>query len=230
MQVRWRSACCSWCSGVTAFVVFVEKAQRRIPVDYAGSQVGARNVGETSHLPLKINMSGVIPPIFASSLLLFLGDARGSPAADALGPAPPAMQDVGVPRRATASRCTWRIYAVPDHLLLLTSTRAEPPTTSRVRALSRAAPPGRAQRRYIGPGADAPDAVGRVYVTAVCLIPGRLPMRRALSRFGWHLAPHRGGGGHGLHGAATCTRCRTTTRGFSRKGTCLGDGRSGSGG
>ena len=58
--------------GVTSFCVFVERAQRRIPVDYAKKQVGRRMMqGQTTHLPFKLNMSGVIPPIFASSLLLF---------------------------------------------------------------------------------------------------------------------------------------------------------------
>ncbi len=58
--------------GVTAFVVFVERAQRRIPVNYAKRQVGRRMfAGQSSHLPFKLNMSGVIPPIFASSILLF---------------------------------------------------------------------------------------------------------------------------------------------------------------
>jgi preprotein translocase subunit SecY len=58
--------------GVTAFCVFVERAQRRIAVNYAKRQVGRKMYGgQTSHLPFKLNMSGVIPPIFASSLLLF---------------------------------------------------------------------------------------------------------------------------------------------------------------
>jgi preprotein translocase subunit SecY len=58
--------------GVTAFCVFVERAQRRITVHYAKRQVGRRlYAGQSSHLPFKLNMSGVIPPIFASSLLLF---------------------------------------------------------------------------------------------------------------------------------------------------------------
>ena len=58
--------------GVTGFVVFMERAQRRIPVNYAKRQQGRRMyAGQTSHLPFKINMSGVIPPIFASSLILF---------------------------------------------------------------------------------------------------------------------------------------------------------------
>ena len=57
---------------VTAFVVRVESGQRRIAVNYAKRMVGRRMVaGQSSHLPFKLNMSGVIPPIFASSLLLF---------------------------------------------------------------------------------------------------------------------------------------------------------------
>ena len=58
--------------GVTALVVFVEKGQRRILVNYAKRQVGNRLYGgQSSFLPLKLNMSGVIPPIFASSIILF---------------------------------------------------------------------------------------------------------------------------------------------------------------
>jgi preprotein translocase subunit SecY len=57
---------------VTAFVCFVERGQRRILVNYAKRQVGNKIYGgQSSHLPLKINMSGVIPPIFASSIILF---------------------------------------------------------------------------------------------------------------------------------------------------------------
>jgi preprotein translocase subunit SecY len=58
--------------GVIGFVVFMERAQRRIAVHYAKRQQGRRlYAGQTSHLQFKINMSGVIPPIFASSLILF---------------------------------------------------------------------------------------------------------------------------------------------------------------
>jgi preprotein translocase, SecY subunit len=57
---------------VTGFVVFVERGQRRITVNYAKRQVGRKMyAGQSSHLPLKLNMSGVIPPIFASSIILF---------------------------------------------------------------------------------------------------------------------------------------------------------------
>jgi preprotein translocase subunit SecY len=57
---------------VTGFVVFMERGQRRITVNYAKRQQGRKMfAGQTSHLPLKVNMAGVIPPIFASSLILF---------------------------------------------------------------------------------------------------------------------------------------------------------------
>ncbi len=57
---------------VTGIVVFVEKGQRKILVNYAKRQVGRKVYGgQSSHLPLKLNMSGVIPPIFASSIILF---------------------------------------------------------------------------------------------------------------------------------------------------------------
>lgn len=57
---------------VTGFVVFVERGQRRIAIHYAKRQQGGKlYMPQSSHLPLKINMSGVIPPIFASSILLF---------------------------------------------------------------------------------------------------------------------------------------------------------------
>ncbi len=58
--------------GVTYFVVFVERGQRRIQVTYLKRQQGGRVMApQTTHIPFKLNMSGVIPPIFASSLLLF---------------------------------------------------------------------------------------------------------------------------------------------------------------
>ena len=57
---------------ITAFVVFMERGQRRITVNYAQRQRGRKMyAGQSSHLPLKVNMAGVIPPIFASSIILF---------------------------------------------------------------------------------------------------------------------------------------------------------------
>ena len=56
---------------VIAFIVFIERSQRRITIQYPKRQVGNKMTGgESSHLPLKLNVSGVIPPIFASSILL----------------------------------------------------------------------------------------------------------------------------------------------------------------
>ena len=65
-------------AGVTYFVVFVERGQRRIQVTYPKRQQGGRVMApQTTHIPFKLNMSGVIPPIFASSLLLFPATIAG---------------------------------------------------------------------------------------------------------------------------------------------------------
>ena len=65
-------------AAVTAFVVFVERGQRKILVNYAKRQVGNKIYGgQSSHLPLKLNMAGVIPPIFASSIILFPATVAG---------------------------------------------------------------------------------------------------------------------------------------------------------
>ncbi len=58
--------------GVIAFICFVERGQRRIPIQYAKRLVGNRvGAAQSTHLPLRVNMAGVIPPIFASSILMF---------------------------------------------------------------------------------------------------------------------------------------------------------------
>lgn len=63
---------------VTALVVFVERGQRKITVNYAKRQVGNKVMGgQSTHLPLKLNMAGVIPPIFASSIILFPASLAG---------------------------------------------------------------------------------------------------------------------------------------------------------
>ncbi len=72
-------------AGVIAFIVFMERAQRRVVVQYPKRQVGSRMFGgDSTHMPLKVNTAGVIPPIFASSILLipatisgFSGDRGG---------------------------------------------------------------------------------------------------------------------------------------------------------
>jgi preprotein translocase subunit SecY len=73
---------------IIGFVVFMERAQRRIIIQYPKRQVGQRVYGgESSHMPLKINTSGVIPPIFASSILLIPATVIGFSHAAATGPA-----------------------------------------------------------------------------------------------------------------------------------------------
>ncbi len=58
--------------GTLAFIVFMERGQRRIPIQYAKRMMGRRMMGaQTQHLPLRVNVAGVIPPIFASSILMF---------------------------------------------------------------------------------------------------------------------------------------------------------------
>jgi preprotein translocase subunit SecY len=89
---------------VIAFIVFMERAQRRLLIQYPKRQVGNRMFqGDTSHLPLKLNTSGVIPPIFASSLLLLPATIAGFAGNEHAG------CQAGVDRRGrwrTASRCT----------------------------------------------------------------------------------------------------------------------------
>ena len=64
--------------GVLAFIIFMEQGQRRIPVQYAKRVVGRRMYGgQSTHLPLKVNTAGVIPPIFASSLIMFPSTITG---------------------------------------------------------------------------------------------------------------------------------------------------------
>ncbi|MDL2314554.1 preprotein translocase subunit SecY, partial [Desulfovibrio sp. OttesenSCG-928-C14] len=59
-------------AAVLVFIVFMERGQRRIPIHYAKRQMGRKMFGgQTTHLPLRVNTAGVIPPIFASSLLMF---------------------------------------------------------------------------------------------------------------------------------------------------------------
>jgi len=163
--------------GVTAFVVFVERAQRRIAVNYAKRQVGRRMyAGQSSHLPFKLNMSGVIPPIFASSLLLFpatIASFFGSGNDSALGGV---MQNVA---QALG-------YGQPLHLLIYallivffcffyTALVFNARDTAENLKKSGAFIPG------IRPGAQTADYIDRVltrltlwgalYVMAVCVLP-----------------------------------------------------------
>ena len=91
--------------------MFVERAQRRIPVQYPKRQVGNRMFsGESTHLPLKLNTAGVIPPIFASSLLLLPATVAGfstDPTQESAG-CRSITSAAGARPAAVHDRCTWR--------------------------------------------------------------------------------------------------------------------------
>jgi len=178
--------------GVTAFVVFMERAQRRIPVDYAKRQVGRRMyAGQSTHLPFKINMSGVIPPIFASSLLLFpatiasfLGGNTDTwygniaqDVASALG--------YGQPLHLV-------IYAVLIiffcffYTALVFNARDTADNLKKSGAFVRGIRPGQQTAEYIDQVLTRLTLWGALYVTAVCLIPEIL--------ISWYGVPFRFGG------------------------------------
>ena len=88
---------------LVAFIVFMERAQRRLFVTYPKRQVGNKVYGgEISHLPLKLNVSGVIPPIFASSILLLPTTSPASMPRTCRAGCRPSS-----PISAAASRFTW---------------------------------------------------------------------------------------------------------------------------
>src|SRR5579871_5452047 len=163
--------------GVTAFVVYVERAQRRIPVDYAKRQVGRRMyAGQSSHLPFKINMSGVIPPIFASSLLLFPATVASFLGADAEGPVASAMQSI-----ASALG-----YGQPLHLViyavliiffcffytaLVFNARDTADNLKKSNAFIPGIRPGQQTAEYIDKLMTRLTLWGAIYVAAVCLLP-----------------------------------------------------------
>ena len=162
--------------GVTAFCVFMERAQRRITVNYAKRQVGRRMMRRPDdHLPFKLNMSGVIPPIFASSLLLFPATIAGF-----FGRHQPRcfgqqrMQTAWPPRWLTASRCTCVLYALLIIVLrvLLHGAGVQCARDGRqpeeVRRFHSGHPPRPADRRIHRQGADAPHVVGRAVHRRAC--------------------------------------------------------------
>ncbi len=178
--------------GVTDFVVFVERAQRRIPVDYAKRQVGRRMyAGQCSHLPFKINMSGVIPPIFASSLLLFPATLASFAGTDSEGWFATATQNVAAALG----------YGQPLHLVLYAvliiffcffytalvfNARDTADNLKKSGAFVRGIRPGQQTAEYIDQVLTRLTLWGALYVTAVCLIPEIL--------ISWQGVPFRFGG------------------------------------
>lgn len=159
---------------VTALVVFVERGQRKILVNYAKRQVGNRvYAGQTSHLPLKLNMAGVIPPIFASSIILFpatiagwFGSGHGmlwlKDISDMLSPGQP----VYVLLYAAAI-----IFFCFFYTALVFSPRETADNLKKSGAFLPGIRPGDQTARYIEKIMMRLTLVGAVYITLVCLLP-----------------------------------------------------------
>ncbi len=159
---------------VTAFVVFMERGQRRITVNYAKRQQGRRMyAGQTSHLPLKVNMAGVIPPIFASSIILFpatLGGWFGS--SEGMGWLKDLSQTLspGQPLYVL-------LYAVAIifFCFFYTALVFKPQDTAdnlkRSGAFIPGIRPGDQTAKYIDTVMSRLTVWGAIYVTSVCLLP-----------------------------------------------------------
>jgi preprotein translocase subunit SecY len=165
---------------VTAFVVLVERGQRKITVNYAKRQVGNKMYGgQTSHLPLKLNMAGVIPPIFASSIILFpatvsswfasgenmtwLGDI-----AAALAP----RQPLYITLYATAI-----IFFCFFYTALVFNSRETADNLKRSGAFIPGIRPGDQTARFVDKILTRLTLAGALYITLVCLLPEFLVMR-----------------------------------------------------
>ncbi len=160
---------------VTAFVIFVERAQRRITVNYARRQQGRKMyAAQSTHLPLKLNMSGVIPPIFASSIILFpatllqwSSSSSGSFSwlqniATAISPGQPLY--VMLYALAIVFFCFFYTAIVFD-------SRDTADNLKRSGAFIPGIRPGEQTARYIDSVLTRLTAVGAVYITLVCLLP-----------------------------------------------------------
>jgi preprotein translocase subunit SecY len=160
--------------GVTAFVIFVERGQRRITVNYAKRQQGRRMyAAQTSHLPLKLNMAGVIPPIFASSIILFpatLGDFVSNSAnmgwlQDIVSTLQPG-QPIYVMLYAAAI-----IFFCFFYTALVFNARDTADNLKKSGAFIPGIRPGEQTARYIDGVLTRLTLVGAMYITAVCLLP-----------------------------------------------------------
>ena len=163
--------------GTTAFVVYVERAQRRITVNYAKRQVGRRMyAGQSSHLPFKLNMSGVIPPIFASSLLLFPATLASFFGANSEGPVASAMQSVAA-ALGYGQPLHLVIYAVLIvffcffYTALVFNARDTADNLKKSNAFIPGIRPGQQTADYIDKVLTRLTLWGALYVTAVCLLP-----------------------------------------------------------
>ncbi len=165
---------------VTAFVVLVERGQRKITVNYAKRQVGNKLYqGQSSHLPLKLNMAGVIPPIFASSIILFPATisswfASGdnirwlSDFAAALAP----RQPLYITLYASAI-----IFFCFFYTALVFNSRETADNLKKSGAFVPGIRPGDQTARFIDKILTRLTLGGALYITLVCLLPEFLVMR-----------------------------------------------------
>ncbi|WVH08766.1 MAG: Protein translocase subunit SecY [Fluviibacter phosphoraccumulans EoVTN8] len=159
---------------VTAFVVFVERGQRRILVNYAKRQVGNKLYGgQSSFLPLKLNMAGVIPPIFASSIILFPATLAGwfgsgenmlwlKDIANGLSPGQPLY--ILFYAAAIVFFCFF-------YTALVFNTRETSDNLKKSGAFIPGIRPGEQTSRYIEKILTRLTLIGAVYITIVCLLP-----------------------------------------------------------
>jgi len=165
---------------ITALVVFVERGQRRITVNYAKRQVGNKIYGgQSSHLPLKLNMSGVIPPIFASSIILFpatianwfssAGQIRWlSDISAALQPGQPLYVTVFT---------ALIIFFCFFYTALVFNSRETADNLKKSGAFVPGIRPGQQTAKYIDKILMRLTLVGAIYITLVCLVPEFLRMQ-----------------------------------------------------
>ncbi|MFZ2540962.1 MAG: preprotein translocase subunit SecY [Gallionella sp.] len=159
---------------VTAFVVFVERGQRKILVNYAKRQVGNKIYGgQSSHLPLKLNMSGVIPPIFASSIILFpatiagwFGSSEGMSWLKDIGSTLSPGQPLYVMLYALAI-----VFFCFFYTALVFNPKETADNLKKSGAFVPGIRPGDQTARYIDKIMSRLTLSGAVYITAVCLLP-----------------------------------------------------------
>ena len=159
---------------VTAFVVFIERGQRKITVNYARRQQGRKMVqAQSSYLPLKLNMAGVIPPIFASSIILFpstLGQWAGS--TEGMG----WLKDIsstlapGQPLYVTFYAAAI-IFFCFFYTALVYDSRETSENLKKSGASIPGVRPGEQTSKYIDSVLTRLTAVGAIYITLVCLLP-----------------------------------------------------------
>jgi len=164
---------------VTYAVVFVERGQRKILVNYAKRQVGNKIYGgQTSHLPLKLNMSGVIPPIFASSIIMFPATivdwfTRGK---DVSNPFIGFLKDLAA-SMAPGEPIHALLYAVAIvffcffYTALVFNSKETADNLKKSGAFVPGIRPGEQTARYIDKILMRLTLAGAVYITLVCLVP-----------------------------------------------------------